>query len=170
MPPDESSCFAGSHRRGDNAAVSSFHRGRKGDCGVSASFPIPPRPLPPPGGSTNGRRKGREVSGVWLRPRACFVDTCLVRRPRLEMNPGEGRLVLRTVLFCAAWFGFRWLLGYWHTPLLLFVIAMVAVWFVLVRYRWIDAGERKRAAAVQEMERALIEEIKKDSHDEDAKP
>ncbi len=86
------------------------------------------------------------------------------------MGPGEGRLVLRTVLFCAAWFGFRGLLGYWHTPILLFVSAMVVVWFVLVRYRWIDEGERKRAAAIQEMERALIEEMKKDSHDEDERP
>ena len=86
------------------------------------------------------------------------------------MSPGEGRLVLRTVLFCAAWFGFRWLLGYWHTPILLFAIAMVAVWFVLARYRRIDEGERKTAAAIQEMEQALIEETKKDSHDEGQKP
>ena len=86
------------------------------------------------------------------------------------MSPGDGRLVLRTVLFCAAWFGFRWLLGYWHTPTLLSASAMVAGVFVLVRYRWIDEGERTRAAAIQEMERALIEEMTKDSHDEDEKP
>ena len=85
------------------------------------------------------------------------------------MGPGEGRLVLRTVLFCAAWYGFMWLLGHWHTPILLFAGAMVVVGFVLVRYRAIDEGERKRAAAIQEMERALIEETKKDSHDEDEK-
>jgi len=86
------------------------------------------------------------------------------------MGPGEGRLVLRTVLFCVAWFGFRWLLGYWHTPTLLFVSAMVVVFFVLVRYREIDEGERKRAVAIQEMERALIEETKQDGDDEDEKP
>ena len=86
------------------------------------------------------------------------------------MGPGEGRLVLRTVLLCAAWYGFMWLLEYWHTPILLFVSAMVVVWFVLGRYRSIDEGERKRAAAIQEMERALIEETTKDSHDEDEKP
>ena len=85
------------------------------------------------------------------------------------MESGEGRLVLRTVLLCVAWFGFRWLLGYWHTPILLFVGAMVVVWFVLVRYRAIDERERKRAAAIQEVERALLEETKKDSPGEDEK-
>jgi len=87
--------------------------------------------------------------------------------PRLEVGPGEGRLVLRTVLLCVAWFGFRWLLGYWHTPILLFVIAMVVVWFVLARYRAIDEGERRKAAAIQEMEQALAREVTEDNRDEE---
>ncbi|MGZ4380940.1 MAG: hypothetical protein ACXVZ2_10725 [Gaiellaceae bacterium] len=47
------------------------------------------------------------------------------------------------------------------------MIAMVAAWFVLVRWRWIDDRERKRAAAIWEMEQAPIQEMKKDRRDEE---
>lgn len=47
---------------------------------------------------------------------------------------------------------------------------MVAAWFVLFRYRWIDDRERTKKAAIREMEQALIQEMKKDRRDEEEKP
>lgn len=85
------------------------------------------------------------------------------------MDNGD-RLVVRLVLLFGAWGGFRWLLGHWHTPTWLYVIAMVAAWFVLFRYRWIDDRERTKKAAIREMEQALIQEMKKDRRDEEEKP
>jgi Flp pilus assembly protein TadB len=75
------------------------------------------------------------------------------RRPKrrlLEVGRGD-----RFVLMFAVAFGFVWVLRHSHLPTWLYVPALVAGWFVFVRFRWITGGRERAKDAIRELEESL---------------